>query len=119
MFKPKYQITHPLLENIKRIYSLTQTLNQRRFPHTVLVELQKDAEAVSSFAATSIEGNPLPLTDEKRILKNTPQNIRDSEREVLNYNTALKGINQKLAKGNVPFTLNLMLQIHKQVMNKL
>lgn len=35
MFSPKYEITHALLENIKRIYSLTQALNQRRFPHTV------------------------------------------------------------------------------------
>jgi Fic family protein len=119
MFSPKYEITHALLENIKRIYSLTQALNQRRFPHTVLVELQKDAEAVSSFASTSIEGNPLPLTDVKRILKNEPQNIRDSEREVLNYNEALKDINRKLARGAIPITLTLMLQIHKQVMNKL
>ena len=92
MFEPKYEITHALPDNIKRIASLTQALNQRRFPHTVLVELQKDAEAVSSFASTSIEGNPLPLTDVKRILKNTPQNIRDSEREVLNYNEAMKEI---------------------------
>lgn len=119
MFNPKYEITHALLENIKRIYSLVQALNQRRFPHTVLVELQKDAEAVSSFASTSIEGNPLPLTDVKRILRNRPQNIRDSEREVLNYNTALKDINGKLAKGAIPFTLNLVLQIHKQVTHKL
>lgn len=115
MFNPKYEITHALLENIKRIYSLVQALNQRRFPHTVLVELQKDAEAVSSFASTSIEGNPLPLTDVKRILRNRPQNIRDSEREVLNYNTALKDINGKLAKGGIPFTLNLVL--HSQTGN--
>ncbi len=119
MFKPTYEITHALLENIKRIYSLTQALNQRRFPHTVLAKLQKDAEAVSSFASTSIEGNPLPLTDVKRILKNKPQNIRDSEREVLNYNEALKEINGKLAKGTIPFALTLILQIHKQVTNKL
>lgn len=119
MFKPKYEITHALLENIKRITSLTQALNQRRFPHTVLVELQKDAEAVSSFASTSIEGNPLPLTDVKRILKNKPQNIRDSEREVLNYNEALKEINGKLARGTIPFTQALILQIHKRVTNKL
>src|SRR3989304_677680 len=119
MFSPKYEITHALLENIKRIYSLTQALNHRACPHTVLVELQKDAEAVSSFASTSIEGNPLPLTDVKRILKNKPQNIRDSEREVLNYNEALKAINGKLAKDAIPFTLALILQIHKQVTTKL
>lgn len=119
MFTPKYEITHALLENVKRVYSLVQTLNQRRFPQTILVELQKDAEAVSAFASTSIEGNPLPLTDVKRILKNTPQNIRDSEREVLNYNTALKDINRKLMDGNLPFTLNLVRQIHRQVTHKL
>lgn len=119
MFTPKYEITHALLENIKRIYSLTQALNQRHFPHTVLVELQRDAEAVSSFASTSIEGNPLPLTDVKRILKNKPQNIRDSEREVLNYNEILKEINAKLVKESLPITLPLILQIHKKVTQKL
>jgi Fic family protein len=119
MFNPKYTITHALLEDIKRIYSLVQRLNQRQFPHVVLVELQKNAEAVSSYASTSIEGNPLPLTDVKKILKNKPQNIRDSEREVLNYNEILKEINQKLAKGSVPITLNSILQIQKKVTNKL
>lgn len=119
MFEPKYEITHALLDNIKRIASLTQALNQRRFPHTVLVELQKDAEAVSSFASTSIEGNPLPLTDVKRILKSTPQNIRDSEREVLNYNEAMKEINGKLGRDAISVTLSLILQIHKQVTKKL
>ena len=119
MFNPKYTITHALLENIKRIYNLVQGLNQRQFPHVILVELQRDAEAISSFASTSIEGNPLPLTDVKRILKSRPQNIRDSEREVLNYNEILQEINQKLAKGTLPLSLNLALQIHKKVTAKL
>jgi len=119
MFNPKYTITHALLENIKRIYNLVQGLNQRQFPHVILVELQRDAEAVSSYASTSIEGNPLLLTDVKRILKNRPQNVRDSEREVLNYNEILKEINQKLAKGTVPLSLNLVLQIHKKITARL
>lgn len=119
MFNPKYTITHALLGNIKRIYSLVQTLNQRQFPDVVMVELQKNAEAVSTYASTSIEGNPLPLTDVKAILKNKPENIRDSEREVLNYNEILKEINQKLVKGPVPIRLNLILQIQKKVINRL
>ncbi len=119
MFQLKYTITHSLLENIKRVYGLVQSLNQRHFPHIVLVELQKSAEAVSAYASTSIEGNPLPLTDVKAILKNRPQNIRDSEREVLNYNEILKEINQRLSKGGIPITSNLILQIHKKVTNKL
>jgi len=119
MFNPKYTITHALLENIKRIYSLVQNLNQRHFPDVVLVELQKTAEAVSTYASTSIEGNPLPLTDVKAILKNMPENIRDSQREVLNYNEILREINRKLGKGPVPITLELILSIQKKVIHKL
>ena len=119
MFKPSYTITHPLLENIKRVYSLVQGLNQRHFPSVVLVELQKTAEAVSTYASTSIEGNPLPLTDVKAILKNTPPNVRDSEREVLNYNDILKEINRRLENGPIPITLDLILTVQKRITQKL
>ena len=119
MFQPKYIITHQLLENIKRIYRLVQDLNQHHFPNVVLVELQKMAEAVSTYASTSIEGNPLPLTDVKAILKNRPENIRDSEREVLNYNEILKEIDRKLEKGPISITLDLILSIQKKVTQKL
>jgi Fic family protein len=85
----------------------------------VLAELQKAAEAVSTYASTSIEGNPLPLTDVKAILKNRPENIRDSEREVLNYYEILKELNQKLEKGPIPITRELILSIQKKVTHKL
>jgi Fic family protein len=119
MFEPSYTITHPLLGNIKRIYSLVQGLNQRRFPDVILVQLQQTAEAVSTHASTSIEGNPLPLTDVKAILKTAPQNVRDSEKEVLNYNEILKEINRKLEKAPIPVTLDLILTIQKRVTHKL
>jgi Fic family protein len=119
MFTPRYTITHSLLENIKHIYSLVQDLNQRHFSDVVLVELQKTAEAVSTYASTSIEGNPLPLTDVKAILKNRPENIRDSQREVLNYNAILHEINQELEKEPIPITLELILSIQKKVTHKL
>src|SRR3989339_853963 len=98
MFQPKYTITNGLLDNIKRINSLVNELNNRRFPHVVLVELERTARAVSSYASTSIEGNPLPLTEVKKILKSKPAHIRDSEKEVLNYNKELQNLNEKLEK---------------------
>jgi Fic family protein len=119
MFQPGYTITHSLLENIKRIYSLVQGMNQLHLPAVVLVELQRTAEAVSTYASTSIEGNPLPLTDVKAILKNIPQNIRDSEREVLNYNEILKEVNRQLEKGPIPITLDFILSVQKKVTHKL
>ncbi len=118
-FIPKYTITDSLLANIKRINTLVNELNNRRFPHVVLVEFEKTARAVSSFASTSIEGNPLPLTEVKRILKSTPSHIRESEKEVLNYNQALQDLNRKLREGNIRLSLDLILQIQKQVIRDL
>lgn len=62
-FQPCYAITHRLLANVKRIGEIVTELNSRSFPQTVLVEFEKDARAVSTYASTSIEGNPLPFTE--------------------------------------------------------
>ncbi|OGY23466.1 MAG: hypothetical protein A2172_04585 [Candidatus Woykebacteria bacterium RBG_13_40_15] len=115
MFNPHYTITNQILANIKRIADLINELNHRRFPHVVLVELEKTARAVSTYASTSIEGNPLPLTEVKKILKSKPSHVRESEKEVLNYNQALQDLNKKLEEGKVKLSLDLILKIQKQV----
>lgn len=115
MFSPKYSITDNLLANIKRINSLVNELNNRRFPRVVLLELERTAREVSTYASTSIEGNPLPLTEVKKILKSTPAHIRESEKEVLNYNQALRDLNKELEEGRVRLSLDLILKIQKQV----
>lgn len=115
MFEPKYTITDRLLANIKRINALVNELNNRRFPDIVLLELERTARAVSTYASTSIEGNPLPLTEVKKILKSKPAHIRDSEKEVLNYNQALQNLNKKLDKGDIRMSIKLILQIQRQV----
>lgn len=115
MFNPKFTITNRLLENIKRVNQLINELNSRRFPHVILVEFEKRALAVSSYASTSIEGNPLPLTEVKKILKSKPTNIRNSEKEVLNYNQALDDLNQRINEGKISLSLKLILKIQKQV----
>jgi len=119
MFKPKYTITNKLLSNIKQISSIILGLNSRRFSKVVLYELERSAREISTFASTSIEGNPLPLTDVKQILKTQPQNLRSSEQEVVNYNKALEELNKDLQEGPVSFSLNLILSIQKQVVDKL
>lgn len=119
MFAPRYTITDRLLANIKKINSLVLDFNNKRFPKVVLYELEKSAREISTYASTSIEGNPLPLTDVKHILKSKPANIRTSEQEVINYNEALIKLNQQLQKGSVSLSLDIILQIHKQVTVKL
>jgi len=90
MFNPKYKYTKIIVDNIGRIRELVVSFNEKYFPNTVLVNLERDARALSTFSSTSIEGNPLPLTDVKKILKTRPENIKDTQREIINYNDALE-----------------------------
>jgi len=115
MFTPKYTITDQLLAHITQINTLVRDLNDRRFPKIVLVEFEKTAREVSTYASTSIEGNPLPLTEVKKVLKSTPANIRDSEKEVINYNHALETLNQFLEDNQRELSLKFIVDIHKQV----
>jgi Fic family protein len=120
MFQPRYTITDKLLANIKKIGILIAELNSEKYPRTVLMELEKEARIVSSYASTSIEGNPLPLTDVKIILKNKPENIRNSEQEVLNYNEALVWLEKYTTKKvRRAFNTDLILRIHSKIMDRL
>lgn len=118
MFKPKFTITNSLLFKIKQINSLILELNRQTISKVIFYELEKTAREISAFASTSIEGNPLPLTDVKQILKFQPQNLQKSQQEVVNYNQALLALNKRIKKSSA-FNLNLLLSIHKQVVNKL
>jgi len=119
MFTPQYTITDQLLLNITRINALIRNLNDRRFPKVVLVEFEKTAREVSTYASTSIEGNPLPLTEVKKILQSKPAHIRESEKEVINYNQALETLNQLVESDQLALSLTLILDIHKRVITGL
>ena len=112
MFNPKYTIIARLFANIKRIAELVEKLNGRQFSDVVLFEFEKRAREVSAYSSTSIEGNPLPLTEVKRLIKSSPKEIRDTEKEVLNYNNALVFINNHPEK---IFNLNLITGVQKMV----
>lgn len=115
VFQPRYTITQRLLANIKRIAELVTELNHRHFPEVVLLDFERRAREISAHSSTSIEGNPLPLTEVKKIMKHRPEHIRDSEREVLNYNHALEHLNTLLRQGNVFFGLKPILDIQKKI----
>jgi Fic family protein len=115
MLEPKYNITPRLLANIKRIGIIVSDLNNRHFDKLSLVRLEKNARELSAYSSTSIEGNPLPLTEVKRIIKNKPEYIRDSEREVINYNKALEILAGDLQNIHITFNLDLILKIQKVV----
>ncbi|MFA5886210.1 MAG: Fic family protein [Patescibacteria group bacterium] len=115
MFNPKYTISNKLLANIKKISEIITELNSRNFSNIVLLDMERRAREISAYSSTSIEGNPLPLTDVKRILKNKPENVRDSEKEILNYNKALIELDALLKSRRETFNIKLILQIQKTI----
>ncbi|MEI7621907.1 MAG: hypothetical protein WCJ51_05230, partial [Candidatus Moraniibacteriota bacterium] len=115
MFEPKYSITNKLLGNIKRIAEIVTKLNSHKLSKVVLLEMEKRAREISAYCSTSIEGNPLPLTDVKRILKNKPAHIRDSEKEVLNYNSALLDLEKGIKSKEIFLEISFLENIQKTV----
>ena len=117
-FNPKFTITLRLLNNIKEITRLTTLLNNKRFSTPFKMQLEKNAMSLSVHSSTSIEGNPLPLTEVKLILKNKPENLRDSEKEVINYNDALIYLRENI--GNLTgLNKKLVLNVYSKVMKDL
>jgi len=115
MFQPFYTITPKLLANIKQVTLLVAELNNKHFSEVVLLDFERRAREVSAHSSTSIEGNSLPLTEVKKIMKQAPEHLRNSEREVLNYNRALIHLNTLKEIDNNCFNLKLILTIQKMV----
>ncbi|MBI4237581.1 MAG: Fic family protein [Deltaproteobacteria bacterium] len=115
MFEPRFIISEYLLRNIKEVAVLVATLNRRSFPRTVLATFEKQANSLSAHASTSIEGNPLPLTEVKRLLKSRPQHLRDTEREVLNYNRILEALNDKIKHGSITIDIPFICRVQRAV----
>lgn len=112
MFKPKYTLTNSLLINIRKVGELIGELNSMPLPDIVFFNLETKARVLSSFTSTKIEGNPLSLTDVKEILKNTPKNIRDTQKEIINYNDAIVLLNESIKrKENTTLSNKLICQI--------
>lgn len=118
MFIPRYNLTPILLGNIVHIKNLITELNNQKFSNLILAKFEKDSYAISAYASTSIEGNPLPLTDVRALLKNKPNHIRDTEREILNYNTALEYLSTVLGRKK-PITQDFICAIQGMVVNGL
>ena len=113
MFFPKYHISARLLANIKRIATLVTELNHLTISQLVLFEMEENARALSSHTSTRIEGNPLPLTEVKRIFKQAPDHARESEKEVLNYNEALRQVHELIQKNSWRLALDFILDIQR------
>ncbi len=118
-WQPEYTITDRLIVTMRRIGEAIGEIKALGLSASVLARLELEARALSSHASTSIEGNPLPLTDVRRLLKGDPAHIRDTEREVLNYNTALGKIHADVKSGMFHLDIARMQSIQATIVDGL
>lgn len=116
---PKYTISNKLLSTIREIGESLGELKSFHLTDQDLAKLEIEARELSSYASTSIEGNPLPLTDVKRLLKTQKENVRDTEREVLNYNKALQSLYADVRSGKFMLSIKTLEKIQGQVVDGL
>ena len=116
---PKYTISNKLLSTIREIGESLGELKAFHLSDQDLAKLEVEARELSSYASTSIEGNPLPLTDVKRLLKAQKEHVRDTEREVLNYNKALQSLYADVRSGKFKLSIKTLEKIQGQVVNGL
>lgn len=119
MWEPKYTIRPRLLRTIREIGESLGTIRASRLPEAGLVKMAAEARALSSYASTSIEGNPLPLTDVKRLLKNAPDRLRDTEREIVNYDAALGWVQAEIAADRLKLTTKTFERVQGMVVEGL
>lgn len=116
---PKYTISNKLLSTIREIGESLGELKSFHLSDQDLAKLEIEARELSSYASTSIEGNPLPLTDVKRLLKTQKEHMRDTEREVLNYNKALQSLYADVRSGKFKLEIKTLEKIQGQVVHGL
>lgn len=118
-WSPKFTIRPRLLRITREIGETLGAIRSNDMSERGLEGLALEARMLSTFASTSIEGNPLPLTDVKRLLKEAPRQIRDTEREILNYNDALETIYAQVAGGKLKLTTRSFERIQGKVVTDL
>jgi Fic family protein len=116
---PKYTISNRLLLTIREIGESLGEIKSYSLSDQELARLEIEARELSSYASTSIEGNPLPLTDVKRLLKANKENFRDTEREVLNYNKALQSLYAEVRSGKFQLNVKTLEKVQGQVVDGL
>jgi Fic family protein len=119
MWKPNYHISHKILSSIREIGEVLGAIKASFISENTYSTLKYAARELSVFASTSIEGNPLALTDVKRILKNNPAVLRDTEKEIINYNKALVYVYNKVRDNSFSLSPEEFQKIQSIVVNNL
>lgn len=119
IWDPKNKISNKLLLTVREIGESISEIKAQNLTHGTLARLELNARELSSYASTSIEGNPLPLADVKRLIKAQKESIRDTEREVINYNNALQTLYKSASQDRFKLSVKTLEKVQGQVVDGL
>ncbi|MBN1374192.1 Fic family protein [Candidatus Dojkabacteria bacterium] len=120
IFNPIYALTNNVLINVRLIGILIGDLNSRLVPTQTYIRFEREARCLSSYSSTKIEGNPLPLTVVKKLIKQNPVSKKTNEIEILNYNRALKFLHKQIkSQTRLKLTTKFICDVHAIVVKSL
>jgi len=108
-WNPQYTISNKLLLTIREIGESIGAIKAQNLTQTTVAKLALNARALSSYASTDV----------KRLLKTRKENIRDTEREVLNYNNALQTLYKSVSQDRFALSVKTLEQVQGQVVEGL
>lgn len=117
MFKPQYHITPYLLNLVDQASALREWINNAHLKLSWLPIMQKESKVRQAHFSTSIEGNPLSLSQVKAVVRGEKIGaLQQHEKEIHNYISAVKYIQ---ANHNALIDETQVLKLHKILMKDL
>lgn len=114
MLNPNFTLTPKLLTNLTEIERYYGQLEGIRIPQQLQLNLERTNLIQSSYASNSIEGNPLSAGEVTNLLLNDRIPTNRSEKEIVNYYSILKSLDDKK---NETLNLSLIINMHKDLLN--
>lgn len=113
MFKPKYQLSKKLIQNITQIERLYGQLEGLKLPLSLQLNLERKNLIYSSYVSNSIEGNPLSLPEVTNLILDDRIPVNRDEKEVKNYFEILKSLGEYSGQD---FDFEAVLSVHKKLL---
>ena len=114
MFKPKFNYTHKIVNNLVEITSAREVILNAYLVPKWEISLRKEALIRAAHASTAIEGNPLSLEEVSKLAQGRKVTAtRRAKQEVLNYLNVLENIEKYQEAGKIRETH--ILKLHRDI----
>ena len=113
LFEPRFEITPLMIRQIMAISMTRGCLDAVRTQPDWIKQLRSEARVSDVLSSVQIEGNSLTREEAFQLVREgAPSNVRDSEREFLNYLNAFDAIEMLRGERDYPIRARDLLALH-------